>query len=82
MQAISFRVKICYNVYMHNWSVDTTELEKDPEKFAIWRLEQMVNFGAGGERISSADLRHYWNRLLLDPAKKRFLGFCYGGGNT
>ncbi|MEK7098972.1 MAG: hypothetical protein AAB916_00450 [Patescibacteria group bacterium] len=64
---------------MHNWSVDTTELEKDPERYAIWRLEQMVNFGTDGERISAADLRRYWQRLVLDPAKKRFLGFLLWG---
>lgn len=79
MQKLFILPKICYNGHMHNWSVDTTELEKDPERFAVWRLEQMINFGTDGELISASQLRMYWDRLLLDPAKKRFLGFLLWG---
>ena len=64
---------------MHNWSVDTKELEKDPEAYVIWRLEQMINFGIAGERISADSLIRYWDRLVLDPHKKRFLGFLLWG---
>jgi len=64
---------------MHNWSVDTKELEKDPEAYAIWRLEQMINCGTGGERISTNHLFQYWDRLFLDPDKKRFMGFLLWG---
>lgn len=58
---------------MKHWSVDTTELEKDPQAYAIWRLEQRVNFGLGEEKINPVELRRYWNQLDLDPAKKKFL---------
>lgn len=64
---------------MHNWSVDTKELEKDPERFVAWRLEQMVNFGTDGERIPASQLQKHWDQLALDPAKKRFLGFLLWG---
>ena len=60
---------------MYNWSVDTDQLKKDPEQYAIWRLEQMVNFGAQGEKLSEHDLKSYWERLSLDPDKKNFLAF-------
>lgn len=64
---------------MRNWSVDTRELEKDPEAYAIWRLEQMVNFGTEEELISANMLEKYWDRLVLDPDKKRFLSFLLWG---
>lgn len=60
---------------MKNWSVDTRELKKDKEKYAIWKLEQMVNFGLDGEKISRAELKKYWNKLNLDPNKKNYLSF-------
>ena len=60
---------------MYNWSVDLKELKKDPEKFDIWKLEQLVNFGLGGERIPTKKLKKYWNRLKLDPDRRRVLEF-------
>jgi hypothetical protein len=58
---------------MHNWSTDTNELKKDKKQYAIWRLEQMVNFGLGGKKISREELKKYWNFLSLDPHKKQYL---------
>lgn len=64
---------------MRNWSVDTTELQKNPEQFAVWRLEQMINFGTGGEKILAEELRIYWDRLVLDKDKREFIGFLLWG---
>ncbi len=59
---------------MYNWSTDTKELQKNPEKYIVWRLEQLINFGLNGEKISEQELRRYWRALdTLDPARKRFL---------
>ncbi len=58
---------------MYNWSVDTKELKKDKNKYAIWRLEQMVNFGLGREKFNKIQLKKYWPLLHLDPKKKKFL---------
>lgn len=77
--SIAFRRKFCYNNRMRNWGVDTTELQKDPEQFAIWRLEQLINFGTGGEKISAEALRASWDRLVLDKDKRQFLGFLLWG---
>lgn len=66
---------------MHNWSVDIKEFKKEARKFSIWRLEQMINFGADGERIPEKELRQYWSELTLDEAKRRFLGFLLWGEN-
>lgn len=58
---------------MYNWSVDTMELKKDKKKYAIWRLEQMVNFGLGKEKLDKLKLKKYWKDLHLDPKKKKYL---------
>lgn len=58
---------------MYNWSVDTKELKKDRKKFAIWRLEQMVNFGLNGKKINREELKKYWRFLKLDRNRKKYL---------
>jgi hypothetical protein len=58
---------------MKNWSTDTSELQKDTEKLSIWRLEQLINFGLGEERINYDELRKYWDVLNIDPSKRKFL---------
>lgn len=58
---------------MKHWSVDTAALSKDPDAYAVWRLEQAVNFGLGDGKIKKAELKKYWDRLVLDPKKKSFL---------
>ena len=58
---------------MYNWSVDEEKLSKDPEKHAIWKLEQMVNFGLGKKKIKKSELKKYWKAINIDPAKRKFL---------
>lgn len=60
---------------MYNWSVDLRELDKDPKKAAIWRLEQAINFGLNREKLNRTRLKKYWRKLHLDPARKKFLKF-------
>ena len=58
---------------MYNWTVDLQQLKKDKKQFAIWKLEQLVNFGLNGEKLNIADLKKYWSILNLDPIKKKYL---------
>ncbi|MEK7643923.1 MAG: hypothetical protein AAB390_01320 [Patescibacteria group bacterium] len=58
---------------MYNWTVDTKQLKKDKKQYAIWKLEQMVNFGLNGEKLNKANLKKYWSELNLDPKKKKYL---------
>ena len=67
--------KLCYNSTMYNWSVDEKQLKKYPEKYKIWKLEQMINWGLGNEKLDEALLRKYWRKLFLDPIKKKYLTF-------
>jgi hypothetical protein len=64
---------------MKHWSVDSSVLQKDPEAFIRWQLEQAINFGIRTEKINRHDLRTHWHRLDLDPAKKRFLALILEG---
>ncbi len=59
----------------YNWSVDPKRLKKDKDAWQKWRLEQMINFGLRGGRLSKRLLIKYWPQLNLDPAKKRYLEF-------
>jgi len=60
---------------MYNWSVDLKKLQKDRSAFSIWKLEQLINFGLGKELLAKSQVSRNWNKLHLDPAKKRYLKF-------
>jgi len=57
---------------MKNWSTDTTRLQKDPEAFRLWQLEQKVNFGLDkGERINEQELKQNFHKLQIDPDRRK-----------
>ena len=61
---------------MYNWSVDEKKFKKaDPEAYKIWRLEQLINFGLGEEKLNRGILKKYWDKLFLDPDKRKTLAF-------
>lgn len=60
---------------MYNWSVDLKKLEKYPEEAMLWKLEQTINFGLNGEKLNKTLVKKYWDKLHIDPARKRFLKF-------
>ena len=64
---------------MYNWSVDEEHLKKYPEKYDIWRLEQLVNYGLNGEKINRKKLIKYWSKIHIDPARRRYLRFLLNG---
>ena len=61
---------------INHWSVNTKELEKDPEGLAIWRLEQWVNWGIGTVKIKKTDLIKYWDKLDIDEWKRKALSLA------
>ena len=67
---------------MYNWSTDEQELKKRGEDYTIWRLEQMVNFGLGKEKLSEIQLRKYWQRMHIDPARRKFLTILLDGNTN
>ena len=60
---------------MYNWNTDTTLLKKTPEKYTVWRLEQLINYGLDGEKLSKKLLKKYWDKIKIDPRKRNALSF-------
>ncbi len=59
-----------------HWSVNTRELEKDPESFTIWKLEQWINWGIGNAKISKTELIKYWDKLDIDEWKRKAISLA------
>ena len=68
-------ILVYYNIAMYNWSTDTTELKKYPEKYAIWKLEQLINYGLDGEKLDKKLLIKYLDKIRIDPDKRAYLEF-------
>lgn len=67
---------------MYNWSTDEKVLKKDKRKYAIWKLEQMVNFGLSGKKLDKKILMKYWRAIKVDPYRRKFLTLLlYGKRN-
>jgi len=60
---------------MYNWSVDLDQLKKSPQKYRLWRLEQLINFGLGKEKLKKGEVKKYLPHLRLDPLKRKYLKF-------
>ncbi|MEK7079495.1 MAG: hypothetical protein AAB929_05490 [Patescibacteria group bacterium] len=60
---------------MYNWSVDTQFLSLYPYKYKLWKLEQLINFGLGKEKINRKDLRENIDKIDIDPIKRKYLRF-------
>lgn len=58
---------------MKNWSIDTKKLRGNKNKFVVWKLEQLVNFGLGKKKIKKSELKKYWKLIDIDPSKRKFL---------
>ena len=63
---------------MYNWNINTDKLKKNPEKYAIWKLEQSINFGLNGQKLNTDQLKKYWTKLTLDPQRKKLLELWLG----
>ncbi|MBD3366359.1 hypothetical protein GF360_03420 [candidate division WWE3 bacterium] len=60
---------------MYNWSTDEKKLKNHPQKHKLWKLEQLINFGLGKERLNRKDLKRNLKKLTIDPQKKKYLQF-------
>lgn len=59
----------------YNWGVDTARLKKNKKAFQKWEVEQLINFGLGGKKISRNYLKKNFGSLNLDSSKSNFLKF-------
>lgn len=61
---------------MYNWSVDEKRFKKEnPKGYKIWRLEQMINYGLGNEKLDEKLTKQFWHKLYLDKPTRMYLQF-------
>lgn len=58
---------------MHNWSTDTSHIKKNTKGYTVWKIEQLINFGLDGAKLSKRELIKNWDKLEIDPSRKKFL---------
>lgn len=58
---------------MYNWSTDISKINKNTKKYQIWKIEQLINFGLGKEKLSKVFLKKNINNLNIDSYKKNYL---------
>ena len=59
---------------MYNWSVNISQFKKNyPNKYKIWKIEQMINFGLNNEKLDEKSVRKYFSKLNLDPKKREYI---------
>lgn len=68
-------------MYMYNWSVDEKYLARFPKKYKLWKLEQMLSYGLGNQKIKKKEVVENWGFLKnrLDAKRRRFLEFLIWG---
>ena len=65
----------------HIWDYDEKELKKT-EKGRILMLERLINYGVylkDKNRLPISLVRKYWDKLRLEPRRRRFLKFIIWG---
>lgn len=61
------------------WDYDINELKKT-KSGRLLILERMINYGPDkGEKISLSEVKKNWNKLDLDPRKKRLFELLIWG---
>lgn len=63
---------------MFNWNTDVTAF-KSQEELVVWKLNQLINFGLGQEKLNLDLVRKYWKKLYLDAGRKKFLNLILWG---
>lgn len=62
---------------MYNWSVDENYIKKFPKKYKLWKLEQMLSYGLGGDKLNKKEIIKNWNYLKnrLDTERRELLEY-------
>jgi len=55
------------------WDYDKKEYKKQIDKDPIWRLERLINFGIGEEKIERKLLEKYIHQLKIPENRRAFL---------
>ncbi|MDO8658257.1 MAG: hypothetical protein Q7K55_05940 [Candidatus Levybacteria bacterium] len=63
------------------WDYDINELKKT-ESGRLLILERQINYGVylhDHDKLKLTDVKKYWEKLNIDPKRKRFLQFVIWG---
>lgn len=60
---------------MKNWSRTIEKFDKKSDQYEIWKLEQLINFGLDGEKLSRYLLKKHFSMLEVDNNKKTYLKY-------
>ena len=63
---------------MINWSTDEKKFKQNnPEKYRLWRLTQLINYGLDGEKLDKKEIMDAWPKIKskLDPYKARLIEY-------
>lgn len=64
---------------VYNWNTDTSKLRKNKTEYTIWKLNQLINFGLGGEKLDLHQVRKHWSKISTDSATAKFLRLLIWG---
>ena len=67
---------------MNNWSTDEEKFKKsNPQKYNLWRLEQLINYGLDGEKLDRGEVKKVWPKIKnnIDPYKRRAIEYLIWG---
>ena len=54
------------------WDYDKTEYKKQAETDPVWKLERLINYGLGGERIKKEMLEKHLAKLKIPENRRAF----------
>lgn len=63
---------------MFLWDYDKKTLAKSKQG-KILLLERLINYGPATEKIKLSEVKKYWSKLKLWPARKRFFELLLWG---
>lgn len=55
------------------WDYAKTEYRKQAAQDERWRLERLINYGLGGEKLDREALKKYLPQLIIPANKRAFL---------
>ena len=67
---------------MYNWSTDEETFKRiNPQKYKLWKLEQLINYGLDEEKLDKEEVKKAWPKIEdnLDPYKKRAIEYLLWG---
>lgn len=54
------------------WDYDKTEYQKQAEGDPVWKLERLINYGLGGEKIKKEMLEKHLSKLKIPENRRTF----------